>query len=78
MCSITSGAANLILDLWVRALSDVHMLEGRLENRLSRQELRVVKRAVVLRTVKHVGRVLDHQGRSAAVAPLNYWEPQAD
>ncbi|MEU6158103.1 Lrp/AsnC family transcriptional regulator [Streptomyces sp. NPDC047130] len=78
MCSITSGPANLVLDLWVRALSDVHMLEAHLENRLARQELRVVERAVVLRTVKHVGRVLDHRGRSAAVAPLNYWDPQAD
>jgi hypothetical protein len=56
MCSITSGPANLPPpDLWVRALSDVHMLEAHLENRLARQELLVVERAVVLRTVKHVG-----------------------
>jgi DNA-binding Lrp family transcriptional regulator len=74
MCSVTSGPNNLILDLWLRSLADMHALEAHLESRLSRYQLRIAERAIVLRTVKHVGRILDRSGRSIGVAPLNYWD----
>ncbi|NBE55232.1 Lrp/AsnC family transcriptional regulator [Streptomyces boluensis] len=74
MCSITAGAHNLVLDIWLPALSDVHTTEARLNSRLAHLNLRITERAVVLRTVKHVGRILDRRGHSVGSAPLNYWD----
>ncbi|MFD6279569.1 AsnC family transcriptional regulator [Streptomyces sp. NPDC060209] len=73
MCTVTTGRDNLILDLWQRDLADVHSMEAHLESRLAVHRLRITERAIVLRTVKHVGRILDRNGRSIGLAPVNYW-----
>lgn len=69
-CAITAGPHNLIIDVWLRSLSDVHSLEAHLCARLP--PLRVADRAVVLRTVKHMGRLLDADGRCRGVVPLDW------
>lgn len=74
MCSITAGAHNLVLDIWLPTLSEVHTTEALLNSRLAHLDLRITERAVVLRTIKHVGRVLDRRGHSVGSAPLNYWD----
>lgn len=74
MCSITAGAHNLVLDIWLPSLSEVHTTEALLNSRLAHLDLRITERAVVLRTVKHVGRILDRMGHSVGSAPLNYWD----
>ncbi|WP_405659988.1 Lrp/AsnC family transcriptional regulator [Streptomyces sp. NBC_01166] len=73
MCTVTTGRDNLILDLWQRDLADVHSMEAHLESRLADHRLRITERAIVLRTVKHVGRILDRNGRSTGLAPVDYW-----
>ncbi|MER5227190.1 hypothetical protein [Streptomyces flaveus] len=59
---------NLVIDVWLRELADVHTFEAHLSRRLPR--LTVGDRSVVLRTVKHMGRLLDHDGRCVGVVPL--------
>jgi DNA-binding Lrp family transcriptional regulator len=72
-CAITAGPHNLVIDVWLRALADVHTFEAHLSRRLPR--LVIDDRSVVLRTVKHMGRLLDRDGRCVGVVPLR--EPQA-
>ncbi|MFM9370079.1 hypothetical protein [Streptomyces sp. Da 82-17] len=50
----------------------MHTTEALLNHRLAHLDLRITERAVVLRTVKHVGRILDRSGRCLGTAPLNY------
>jgi DNA-binding Lrp family transcriptional regulator len=69
-CAITAGPHNLVIDVWLRSLPDVHSLEAHLCLRLP--PLRVADRAVVLRTVKHMGRLLDVDGRCRGVVPLDW------
>ncbi|MEV0479878.1 Lrp/AsnC family transcriptional regulator [Streptomyces sp. NPDC050508] len=71
-CAITAGPHNLVIDVWLRALADVHTFEAHLSRRLPR--LVIDDRSVVLRTVKHMGRILDRDGRCVGVVPLR--EPQ--
>ncbi|MGW1208821.1 Lrp/AsnC family transcriptional regulator [Streptomyces sp. NPDC002499] len=71
-CAITAGPHNLVIDVWLRALADVHTFEAHLSRRLPR--LVIDDRSVVLRTVKHMGRLLDRDGRCVGVVPLR--EPQ--
>ncbi|GCB52466.1 Lrp/AsnC family transcriptional regulator [Streptomyces sp. NL15-2K] len=67
-CAITAGPHNLVIDVWLRELHDVHAFEAHLSRKLPR--LTVADRSVVLRTVKHMGRLLDHDGRCVGVVPL--------
>ncbi|WP_262698771.1 MULTISPECIES: Lrp/AsnC family transcriptional regulator [Streptomyces] len=67
-CAIMAGPHNLVVDVWLRGLSDVHAFEAHLARRLPR--LTVDDRSLVLRTVKHMGRLLDEDGRSVGVVPL--------
>ncbi|WP_443060106.1 Lrp/AsnC family transcriptional regulator [Streptomyces sp. NBC_00444] len=67
-CGITAGPNNLVIDVWLRTLADVHVFEAHLSRRLPR--LTIGDRSVVLRTVKHMGRLLDRDGRSVGVVPL--------
>jgi DNA-binding Lrp family transcriptional regulator len=67
-CAITAGPYNLVIDVWLRDLRDVHAFEAHLSRKLPR--LTVADRSVVLRTVKHMGRLLDHDGRCVGVVPL--------
>jgi DNA-binding Lrp family transcriptional regulator len=70
LCTITAGPYNLVLDVWLRALHDVHALETHIGRELHGLSLRIDERAVVLRTIKHVGRVLDKRGRSVKAVPM--------
>lgn len=70
-CAITAGPHNLVVDVWLRGLHDVHNLEAHLCAHLP--PLRVNDRAVVLRTVKHMGRLLDGDGSCRGVVPLDIW-----
>ncbi|MFE9643291.1 Lrp/AsnC family transcriptional regulator [Streptomyces sp. NPDC006365] len=67
-CAITAGPHNLVIDVWLRELADVHTFEAHLSRRLPR--LTIGDRSVVLRTVKHMGRLLDGDGRCVGVVPL--------
>jgi DNA-binding Lrp family transcriptional regulator len=67
-CAITAGPHNLVIDVWLRDLREVHAFEAHLSRKLPR--LTVDDRSVVLRTVKHMGRLLDHEGRCTGVVPL--------
>ncbi len=69
-CAITAGPHNLVIDVWLRALRDVHAFEAHLPRKLP--HLTVDDRSVVLRTVKHMGRLLDHAGRGVGVVPLSH------
>ncbi|MGY0490623.1 Lrp/AsnC family transcriptional regulator [Streptomyces sp. WG-D5] len=71
MCSITAGTHNLILDIWLRTLAEVHTTEALLNRRLADLGLRITERAVVLRTLKHAGRLLDRRGHSVGAVPLS-------
>lgn len=73
-CAVTAGPHNLIIDVWLRSLADVYALEAHLSSRFSRLE--VQDRSVVLSTVKHMGRLLDGEGRSVGVVPADLWSAQ--
>ncbi|MEV2213438.1 Lrp/AsnC family transcriptional regulator [Streptomyces sp. NPDC050997] len=72
-CAITAGPHNLVIDVWLRDLHDVHAFEAHLSRSLPR--LTIADRSVVLRTVKHMGHLLDRDGRCTGVVPLRH--PQA-
>ncbi len=38
------------------------------------QQLKIIDRLVVLRTVKRMGRLLDESGRAVEVVPINLWD----
>ncbi|MGP3945861.1 MULTISPECIES: Lrp/AsnC family transcriptional regulator [Streptomyces] len=67
-CAITAGPHNLVIDVWLRAAGDVHAFEAHLSRRLP--QLTIDDRSVVLRTVKHMGRLLDRSGHSVGIVPL--------
>lgn len=67
-CAITAGPYNLVIDVWLRDLRDVHAFEAHLSRRIP--HLTVADRSVVLRTFKHMGRLLDHDGHCIGVVPL--------
>jgi len=67
-CAITAGPHNLVIDVWLRALGDVHAFEAHLSRQLP--HLTIDDRSVVLRTVKHMGRLLDVDGHCVGVVPL--------
>ncbi len=69
-CAITTGPHNLVIDVWLRTLADVHTFEVHLARRLPR--LRIDDRSVVLSTVKHMGRLLDRDGHCVGVVPLRH------
>lgn len=66
------GAADLVVDVWLRTPHDVHTIVAHVSHRLPR--LTVNDRSVVLRTVKHTGRLLDRGGHSVGVVPLRHPE----
>lgn len=69
-CAITAGPHNLVIDVWLRDLHEFHGFEAHLSRQLPR--LTVDDRSVVLRTVKHMGRLLDREGRCVGVVPLRH------
>lgn len=73
MSAAVSGSANLVLVVWLRAPSDTIALESDLVTRMP--WLAISDRAVVLRPVKLMGRILDDAGRSETRVPLDFWAP---
>ncbi|WP_244885554.1 Lrp/AsnC family transcriptional regulator [Amycolatopsis vancoresmycina] len=71
MCAALSGAANLMLVVWLPASHDVLALEAGLAAKLP--WLEVADRAVTLRSVKLMGRLLDPAGRGTGRVPLDFW-----
>ncbi|MEV7865611.1 Lrp/AsnC family transcriptional regulator [Streptomyces sp. NPDC088124] len=69
-CFVAAGPHTLVIDVWLRDLSDVHAFEAHLSRQLPR--LTVEDRSVVLRTVKHMGRLLDRDGTCVGVVPLRH------
>ena len=49
----------------------MHALEAHLACELGHLWLRITERAVVLRTYKHVGRILDRRGHSVRTVPTD-------
>ncbi|MCO6005232.1 AsnC family transcriptional regulator [Actinoallomurus purpureus] len=70
-CGIFAGPHNLIIDAWLRELSEVYTLEAHLSGRITR--LVVHDRCVVLNTSKHMGRVLGGDGRCVGTVPMDLW-----
>lgn len=62
------GQYDLAIDVWTRNLDDVHRLEATIEDRMP--GVQIVDRAVVLRTVKLMGRLLDESGAACGFVPL--------
>jgi DNA-binding Lrp family transcriptional regulator len=70
-CSGTAGPQNLMATVWVASLLDAQNLEVSLAARLP--HLRITDRAVALRIVKLVGRLLDDNGRARGHVPIDLW-----
>lgn len=73
MCAAISGQANLLLAAWLGSSGDAVALESTLVTKLP--WLEITDRAVVLRPIKLMGRLLDKTGRSAGRVPLDFWAP---
>lgn len=71
-----AGRHNLMLVVWLRRPEDLPPLELRLTGQNHR--IAVADRTVVLRTVKHLGRVLGPDGRVTAVVPPRFWMESGD
>ncbi|MFJ4902067.1 MULTISPECIES: Lrp/AsnC family transcriptional regulator [unclassified Streptomyces] len=70
-CLGLAGPQNLIATVWVSSLVDAQDLEVRLAAALP--HLRIADRAVALRAVKLMGRLLDPDGRAIGFVPMNLW-----
>jgi DNA-binding Lrp family transcriptional regulator len=71
MCAAVTGSDNLMLTVWLRSFSDSYQLEVRLAERLG--DLTLTERAITLRAVKRMGHVLDDEGRSTGIVPVDPW-----
>ncbi|MEV6898215.1 Lrp/AsnC ligand binding domain-containing protein [Amycolatopsis sp. NPDC051372] len=71
MCAALSGAANLMLVVWLGSQHDLPALEGSLAAKLP--WLEIVDRAVTLRGIKLMGHLLDDEGLAAGHLPLDFW-----
>jgi DNA-binding Lrp family transcriptional regulator len=67
-CNVVTGPYNLVVDASLRSLSEAHDLERQMSQALP--ALRVHDRAMVLRVIKLLGRVLDADGRAVRSVPL--------
>ncbi|MFG3155003.1 hypothetical protein ACGF7W_23470 [Streptomyces sp. NPDC048219] len=66
-CLNTAGPHNIVLDVWLRALSEITSFESRMVRMLP--HFRIADRNVVLRTVKRIGRLIDERGRAVGTTP---------
>lgn len=64
---VTAGPHNLYIEAWLRSMSDALRFEARLGQKFPR--LAMSERTIVLRTVKHTGRMLDETGRCTGTVP---------
>ncbi|MCF2527941.1 Lrp/AsnC family transcriptional regulator [Yinghuangia soli] len=72
MCAGVAGSANLMLVAWLRHVADVPRLEVELLERFG--DIAVMDRAVTLRMVKQMGRILDDRGRAVRHVPMDLWD----
>jgi hypothetical protein len=70
-----AGPQNLLATALVASLSEVQRLEVRLARALP--QLRIADRSVALRITKHMGRLLDEEGRARAFVPVDVWTAPA-
>ncbi|MER6101756.1 AsnC family transcriptional regulator [Streptomyces sp. NPDC001832] len=70
----TSGGTNFRVSAWLRSTAGAHDLEDRITAALP--EFEIVEHAVVLRTVKRLGWILDDLGRRRECAPIDPWCPK--
>lgn len=63
-----AGPSNVIMAVWLKELADVNRLEAAIERLL--REVSITDRAVVLRTAKRIGVVLDPTGRRVRTVPM--------
>ena len=71
MCAAMTGEANLLAVAWLASHHDTTAWEGALSAKLP--WLEIVNRAVPLRTVKLMGRLLGESGCADGVVPMNFW-----
>ncbi|MFB7336969.1 Lrp/AsnC family transcriptional regulator [Streptomyces adustus] len=71
LCVTVAGPQNLLAIAWVASLADVQRLEVRLARALP--HLRVADRSIALRITKHMGRILDADGRARDFVPVDMW-----
>ncbi|HEY9330987.1 MAG TPA: Lrp/AsnC family transcriptional regulator [Streptomyces sp.] len=73
MAASVSAEANLLSVVWLHALDDLSRYEAQAAARIS--SLRVRNRAVNLRWIKRMGRLLGGDGRSTGCVPVDPWHP---
>lgn len=71
LCLATTGAENLLLQVWLRSPDEVADLEHTITRRFP--EVSVGSRDVTLRAVKRMGRLLDDRGRNIGYVPVASW-----
>ncbi|MFC4070763.1 Lrp/AsnC family transcriptional regulator [Actinoplanes subglobosus] len=76
-CATLSGAANLLVVVWLRSVQDIAGFEARLAVQVP--ELTITDRAVALWVLKLGGHLLDPLGRNLRSVPLGFWsDPASD
>ncbi|MFD3512997.1 Lrp/AsnC family transcriptional regulator [Streptomyces sp. NPDC058657] len=75
MAASVSAEANLLSVVWLHALDDLARYEVRAAERIT--SVRVLNRAVNLRWIKRMGRLLDEHGRGTGCVPVDPWHPVA-
>ncbi|WP_181799120.1 Lrp/AsnC family transcriptional regulator [Kitasatospora acidiphila] len=70
-----TGPDNLMLIAWLRDPAQLPELEATLATRFP--QLAVSRHALALRTVKHLGRLLNGQGLAASSVPVDIWQPES-
>ncbi|WP_245573149.1 Lrp/AsnC family transcriptional regulator [Amycolatopsis benzoatilytica] len=73
MCAAVTSEANLLAVAWLASHHDATALEAALAAKLP--WLEIVNRAVTLRTVKLMGRLLGETGRADGTVPMDFWAP---
>jgi DNA-binding Lrp family transcriptional regulator len=71
VCAAVTGDANLILTVLLHQVSDLHDVIRRLH--VTCPDANVVDHNVVLRSAKSWGRLLDADGHSTSVVPVDLW-----
>lgn len=71
LCTAVTGASNLLITMWLRSLIDSQRIEALLAQHFP--DLVLNDRAVALRVVKRMGRLLDDVGRTTGVVPIDPW-----
>ncbi|MFE5395962.1 Lrp/AsnC family transcriptional regulator [Streptomyces sp. NPDC056568] len=76
LCVAVAGPQNLLAVAWVATLTEVHLLEIRLARALP--HLRVADRSIALRITKHMGRILNAEGRAQDFVAVDMWAARTE